>query len=252
MTDDMRGTHLSGATEWTGQVQGVQGGDGGGIFGGENDDTSWEGDRGETDLENLVHGRRAADVSHDLPGKGNPAELPGGGIPRPSGDKGGDAGLFSTPECPGNRGNFGVGKPPHPHLPLCNMLVHCRTLNGRHPATTQCARKAKQKRRRLAEAEMRDITERAYEAYGKPLENVTACKYMVQVLTAGDDDWPAVVGNLSKARKSWGRLSRILSREEADPKVLGHFFKSVSQAVFLFEAETWLLTPRMDRALDSF
>ena len=57
----------------------------------------------------------------------------------------------------------------------------------------------------------------------EPLENVMAFKYLGQVLTAGDDDWPAVVGNLSKSRKHWGRLSRILSQEGADPKVSGHF-----------------------------
>ena len=68
----------------------------------------------------------------------------------------------------------------------------------------------------------------------------------------GDDDWLAVVGNLGKARKSWGRLYRILSWEGADPKVSGHFYKAVVQAVVLFGVETWVLTPRMERALDSF
>ena len=72
------------------------------------------------------------------------------------------------------------------------------------------------------------------------------------MLRAGDDDWLAAVGNLGKAIKSWGRLSRILIRDGADPKVLGHFYKEVAQAVLLFGAETWVLTPRMEQALDSF
>ena len=54
--------------------------------------------------------------------------------------------------------------------------------------------------------------ERAFEAYMEPLENVTAFKYLGQVLTAGYDDWLAVVGKLGEARKSWRRLSWILSR----------------------------------------
>ena len=58
----------------------------------------------------------------------------------------------------------------------------------------------------MVEAELREITERAFKAYGKPLENVSAYKYLGQVMTAGDEDWPAVVGNLSKARKCWGSL----------------------------------------------
>ena len=71
-------------------------------------------------------------------------------------------------------------------------------------------------------------------------------------MTAGDADWPTVVGNLRKARNSWGRLSRILSREGADPKLSGKFPKAVTQAVLLFGEETWVLTPRMERALGSF
>ena len=61
-----------------------------------------------------------------------------------------------------------------------------------------------------------------------------------------------MVGNLVKARNIWGRLSGILSREGADPKVSGHFYKAVAQAVFMFGAETWVLNPSMERALDSF
>ena len=61
-------------------------------------------------------------------------------------------------------------------------------------------------------------------------------------MTAGDDDWLAVVGKLGKARKSWGQLYRILSQEGADPKVSENFYKAVDQAVLLFGAETWVLT----------
>ena len=75
---------------------------------------------------------------------------------------------------------------------------------------------------------------------------------MGRVFTAGDYDWPAVVVNPGKAQKSWGRLSWILSREGADPKVSGNFYKAVAQAVLLLGAETWVLTQRMERALDSF
>ena len=81
------------------------------------------------------------------------------------------------------------------------------------------------------------------EAYGKPLETVLTLKYLGQVMTAGDDNWPEVTGNLVKERKSWGRLTRILSREGADNMVSGNFFKAVVQAMLLFGAETWVLTP---------
>ena len=132
------------------------------------------------------------------------------------------------------------------------MLVPRRALNGRHPATFQCTMGAERKRRRIAEAETRESLERALEAYGEPLENVTTFRYLGRVLKAGDYDWLTVVCKLGKARKSWGRLSQILSREEADPKVSGNFYKAVEHAVLLFKAEMWVLNPRMERALDNF
>ena len=36
--------------------------------------------------------------------------------------------------------------------------------------------------------------------------------YLGGFLMAGDDDWPAVAGNLRKARKIWTRMMRILGR----------------------------------------
>ena len=125
------------------------------------------------------------------------------------------------------------GNPPHPRCTQCDMMVPRQALNGRHPATAHCARGAEQKRRRLAEEELRESSERAFETYGEPLEITTAFRYLGRVLTAGDDDWIAVVGNLGKVRKSWGQLLRILSREGADQKVLGIFYKAVAQAVLL-------------------
>ena len=61
----------------------------------------------------------------------------------------------------------------------------------------------------------------AFEVYGKQIESVPRFTYLGRVMTAGDDDWPAVAGNLEKARKIWGRLHRILSREGATPRISG-------------------------------
>ena len=102
------------------------------------------------------------------------------------------------------------------------------------------------------EAETRERSKRAVEAYREPIKNVSTFRYLGRMLTAGDDDWIAVVGNLGKARNSWGWLYQILSRERADPKVSTSFYKAVAQEVLLFGAKVWVLTPRMGRALDSF
>ena len=80
------------------------------------------------------------------------------------------------------------------------MQVPRRALNGRHTGTPQCAKGAERKRRRLAETETRENSERDFEAYGAPTKSVTEFRYLGRILTATDNDWPAVVGNIRKAR----------------------------------------------------
>ena len=40
---------------------------------------------------------------------------------------------------------------------------------------------------------------------GKTIENVTSFKYLGRVLSADDDDLPAIVANIRKARNRWVR-----------------------------------------------
>ena len=83
------------------------------------------------------------------------------------------------------------------------------------------------KRRWLTEEELQESSERDFQAYVKPLENVTAFKYLVSLIIAGDDNWPEISGNLQKERKIWVWMSSILIREGVDLKVSGQFFKAV-------------------------
>ena len=91
---------------------------------------------------------------------------------------------------------------------------------------------------------MRKTLERALHAYATRTEPVTEYRYLARLLTAMDDDWPAVAGNIPKARVSWGRLARVLGREGADPKVSRSFYTAVTQQVLLFGAEWWVLTKK--------
>ena len=96
----------------------------------------------------------------------------------------------------------------YPRCDNCDMLVPWRALNGRHKDTAMYRSRVEQKRRRLAEAEIRESMERAFEAYGEQLESFPRFTYLGRVMTAGDNDWPVVEGNLKNARRRWGRLQR--------------------------------------------
>ena len=94
--------------------------------------------------------------------------------------------------------------------------------------------------------------EMTFEVYVEHLQAVPSFKYLGRILTEGDEDWLAVAGNMGKARKSWGRLQGILSREGATKRVSRNLFKAVVQQVILFGAETWVVSPIMERALSAF
>ena len=83
-------------------------------------------------------------------------------------------------------------------------MRHDGPLNDRQSDTAQCARGAERKRRRISEAETRESSDKDFDTYGEPIQNVSTLIYLGRMLTAGDDDCLAVVGNLGNARKSWG------------------------------------------------
>ena len=80
------------------------------------------------------------------------------------------------------------------------MQVPRKALNGLHLGTAQCAKGAERKKRRMAETETRENLERAFHAYRQPMEAVSEFWYLGRLLTATDDDWPAVAGKINKAR----------------------------------------------------
>ena len=86
------------------------------------------------------------------------------------------------------------GNLPHPRYENCDMFVPWRDLNDRHKSTMMCKRGAERKRRRLAEAEIRESTEMTFEVYGHQIHSVPRFTYLGRVMTAGDDDWPEVAG----------------------------------------------------------
>ena len=141
---------------------------------------------------------------------------------------------------------------PHPKCPQYDILVPWKSLNGTHICTPYFTLGAEQKRRRLAAEEEREVTARAFSAYGCPLEMVTSFRYLGRVILEADEDWPEVVTKSYRARAFWRRMTRIFSREEAAPQVSGIFFKAVVQAVLLFGLETWVVVPQMGKSLRGF
>ena len=78
-----------------------------------------------------------------------------------------------------------------------------------------------------------------------PLEQVSEFRYLGRLLSSTDDDWPTIYSNLSKARKRWGMVARVLTREGAAPRTSAIFYTAIVQSTLLYGVETWDASPKV-------
>ena len=121
-----------------------------------------------------------------------------------------------------------------PSCPKCDIFLLHKSLNICHLTTAFCRQGEERKRLCLAEEEARAGAEAAIIFYGIPLAPITPFKYFRRVISVADKDWPAVVRNLQRAWQKWARLTRLLSREGADARTLGHIYLAVVQSFMVY------------------
>jgi hypothetical protein len=132
------------------------------------------------------------------------------------------------------------------------MQTERGALLGRHQHTQLCREGWDKKVQHEAAETARVALSQSFTAYGDELERVEVFKYLGWLLAYDDNNTQAMQGNLKKARKSWGWVSRILRAENASPKVCGVFYIPIVQAVLLFGSETWKLSPLSLKSLEGF
>ena len=96
------------------------------------------------------------------------------------------------------------------------MFVSHKALNVRHLTMTFYGWGEERKRRRLEEEEAQAGADAAITACGIPLAPVASFKYPRRFLLASENDWPAVVIKLRRARHKWARMTGVLIGEGAD------------------------------------
>ena len=76
------------------------------------------------------------------------------------------------------------GNLPQPQCLLCDMLVGWKALNGTHRRAAECNRGADWNRHLLAAEEEREVTDRAFRAYGIPQDMGTSFRYLGRAILA--------------------------------------------------------------------
>ena len=133
---------------------------------------------------------------------------------------------------------------------LCQMFV-LRTGIQKHINSKLC-RVGQEREIKRQHQEAQNNTEIQFTLGGSKIEMVPYFKYLGQWLSDDDDNLIAVQEKIKKARARWARVARVLSREGANMKTMGYFYKAIVQAVLLYGSKTWVLSQRMRGMLNSF
>ena len=108
----------------------------------------------------------------------------------------------------------------YPKCQLCNMQSDPRKA-VRHEGSKFC----REGRERIVQTNAAIANQRALEvgftAYGEDLERVEVFKYLGRLMAMDDVDTQAIRGNLTKARKAWKMIHRLLRGENMKPRVCG-------------------------------
>ena len=70
------------------------------------------------------------------------------------------------------------------------------------------------------------------------LRNIRKCKYLGRILSHDNNYVPAMRWNLKRARGTWKRIFKILTREEIPAPVVGMFFQAVVVAILFYGSES--------------
>ena len=87
---------------------------------------------------------------------------------------------------------------------------------------------------------------------GYEIEQIETFTYLGRTLMSIDDDLPACLHNLAKAKVKWGALSRVLKQDGARIAYKSRIYLVVVSTILLYGAETWVITDCMHTLLESF
>ena len=138
-----------------------------------------------------------------------------------------------------------------PKCSSCGLQVETADTLG-HLASRTCRGLTAQRRQHEVAAASAAALKHSFTAYNDKLRRVEQFKYLGRVVSMDDNDVPAMRRNLKKARRTWGRLRKVLEKEEVSSKVAGMFYQGVVASQLLYGSETWVLPPSGLRALEGF
>jgi hypothetical protein len=140
---------------------------------------------------------------------------------------------------------------PLPRCDRCDMFVP-PSATFSHPVSIRCHLGADRKRKRLQDIANIEAQHTSFTVGDTELEMVDSFRYLGRPIVADSSDWLAVTYNIKKACSCWAQVSRVLTKQQINPRMAGFFYKAVVQSVLLYGSETWSLSQQSVSALEGF
>ena len=140
-----------------------------------------------------------------------------------------------------------------------NAPIASSTCGGQEPShqhlqSALCLQGRKQCAAHLAKEELSKQLSNLPTFYveGMEIEQVESFTYLGCQLSSADDNFQVCLRDLSKAKKKWGVLCRVLKQDEASMAYKGCTYLIVVSTVLLYGAETWVINAWIQQVLEAF
>ena len=140
---------------------------------------------------------------------------------------------------------------PHPQCYQCDKLIPWEALIEVNLGPAIVKRGAEWKSHRLAAATIQETAATEFRAWEHVIGCLKMFKYLGQILLFDNSDYPAVDGNLWKARWICGRFYYMIIWYESDTWTSGRFYIAVVQCVLMFRTNTWVIKTCILRSMGS-
>ena len=140
------------------------------------------------------------------------------------------------------------------NVPIASSTCGGQDPSHQHLQSALCWQARKEWAAHLAEEELSEqlVNLPTFYVEGMEIEQVDSFTYLGCQLSSADDNFQVCLRNLSKAKKKWGVLSRILKQEGASMVYKSSTYLIVVSIVLLYGAETWVINDRIQQVLEAF
>ena len=139
-------------------------------------------------------------------------------------------------------------------LPKCELCgIQVRDVGPKHQSTKACKKnreKIKNRNNFLENKKKQQTTK--FTVFGKEIEIVREFKYLGRIINEKNEDDTAIKKNLEKAQSIWRRLSKLLSREGANPPIMARIYRTVVESILLYGSESWEYNKKQIKMLENF